>query len=45
MTGQDVGFVLIVLILAVILLPCRHDPAIRLKEWMDAMDKEPEDDC
>jgi hypothetical protein len=25
-------------------LPCRHDPAIRLKEWLDAMDKEGPDD-
>jgi hypothetical protein len=44
MTNQDVGFVLIVLVLAVILLPCRYDPAIRMREWLDRMDTEGPDD-
>jgi hypothetical protein len=26
-------------------LPCRYDPAIRLKEWLDNTDREPSDDC
>jgi len=29
--------------LVCVCLPCKYDPAIRLKEWLDAMDKEPED--
>ena len=25
-------------------LPCEYDPAIRLREWMDGMDREPPDE-
>jgi hypothetical protein len=32
---DDVGFVLIVIALTFVLLPCRYDPAIRLKEWLE----------
>ena len=32
-----------VIALVCVCLPCKYDPAIRLKEWLDAMDKEPED--
>jgi|HubBroStandDraft_3_1064219.scaffolds.fasta_scaffold00003_56 hypothetical protein len=39
-----IGLGLGVVALVCVCLPCKWDPAIRLKEWMDAMDKEPGDD-
>jgi hypothetical protein len=41
---NTLGIALGVLALICVLLPCRYDPAIRLREWLDDMDKEPADD-
>jgi hypothetical protein len=34
------GIVLGLVALVCVCLPCKYDPAIRIKEWLDAMDKE-----
>jgi hypothetical protein len=39
------SLVLVIIAIVCVCLPCRYDPAIRIKEWLDAMDKEPGDDC
>jgi hypothetical protein len=38
------GIALGVIALVCVCLPCKYDPAIRLKEWMDGMDREPPDE-
>jgi hypothetical protein len=38
------GIALGIFALICVLLPCRYDPAIRLREWLDAMDTEGPDD-
>ena len=45
MTLNWLGIALGVSALICICLPCRYDPAIRLKEWLDAMDREGPDDA
>jgi hypothetical protein len=39
-----IGIALGVIALVCLCLPCRYDPAIRFKEWLDDCDKEPPDD-
>jgi hypothetical protein len=41
---STLGIALGIFALICVCLPCRYDPAIRLKEWLDDMDKEPSDD-
>jgi hypothetical protein len=36
--------VLGVIAIVCLCLPCRYDPAIRFKEWIDNWDKEPPDE-
>jgi hypothetical protein len=38
--GVALGIIAIVLVC----LTCKYDPAIRLREWMDGMDREPPDE-
>jgi hypothetical protein len=42
--GDYIGIALGLVALVCVCLPPRWDPAIRLKEWLDAMDKEGPDD-
>jgi hypothetical protein len=39
-----VGIGLGLFALVCVFLPCKWDPAIRIKEWLDSMDKEGGDD-
>jgi hypothetical protein len=40
----DLGIALGIIALICVCLPCRYDPAIRLREWLDSMDTEGPDD-
>jgi hypothetical protein len=33
-----------IIALVLVCLPCKYDPAIRLREWLDGMDREPPDE-
>jgi hypothetical protein len=38
------GIALGIIALICVCLPCRYDPAIRIREWLDRMDTEGPDD-
>lgn len=38
------GIAFVIVAIVYVLLPCKYDPAIRFREWIDGMDREPPDE-